>query len=281
MEHIKRLIMQSRLDEALQELHKALPAHLKGDAILLINQQNDLKSKDRRGILSSSELNLGRNKITAKALELCESPIADSEGGMGDGGGSSDSNKTQILFLAADPTDQTRLQTDREFATIRERMQQSRDRHRFGFLIPEISLKVENLVQAMNQGPEIVHFSGHGLEKGIIITNDQNESEGMPTRALKRLFRQHKEDLKLVILNSCYSAVQAEAISGLGVYVIGMNAPVGDLAAISFAGGIYLGLGAGKSVEKAFDDAMIVIETKHPKFADLPEVWKDGKKLDL
>ncbi len=190
-------------------------------------------------------------------------------------------DKEKILFLSANPTDEARLQTDKEYKVIKERLKSSEQRDSFELLMPELALTIEQLVLAMNQKPEIVHFSGHGEKEGIIITNEQNENQLMPVRPLKRLFKQHKNAIKLVVLNACYSSRQAETISGLGFYVIGMKTTVEDEAAISFATGLYIGLGAGKEVETAFDDSMIILETKFPSLDSYPEVWKNGKKLEL
>jgi hypothetical protein len=84
-----------------------------------------------------------------------------------------------------------------------------------------------------------------------------------------------------VVLNACYSAEQAKVISEFEIYVIGMHVEIADDAAINFAGALYIGLGAGKSIEQAFEDAMIVISTTHPNMELVPEIWKDGEKLDL
>lgn len=189
--------------------------------------------------------------------------------------------KTKILFLAANPSNEARVQTDKEFETIKQQLNSGEERDKFELLMPTLSLTVQELIKVMNKKPNIVHFAGHGEEEGIIITNSHNERQLMPTKSLKRLFRQHKEATKLVVLNSCYSAAQAETISNLGFYVIGMNTEVADTASLSFAGGLYIGLAAGKEVEMAYDDAMIVLEADFPDVSTTPEIWKDGKKLDL
>ncbi len=103
----------------------------------------------------------------------------------------------------------------------------------------------------------------------------------MAVPALKRLFKRLKIVCEIVILNACYSAEQAKAISEFGMYVVGNNLPIADAAAISFSEGFYNGLGEGKDFEAAFDDAMTVVLTQNPSAADIIEVWKDGKKLDL
>lgn len=185
--------------------------------------------------------------------------------------------KHQILFLAASPTNLSRLQVDKEYKTVKQYL---KNNSYYELLMPEFAVTVENMVIAMNQKPEIIHFSGHGKEKGIMISTDTNERQLMPTAALKRLFKQHVEDIQLVLLNSCYSEEQAKIISELGMVVIGMNDPIGDSAAIDFASGLYIGLSEGKSIKSSFDDAMIILSTKHPEDADLPKVWQSGKNLD-
>jgi hypothetical protein len=55
-----------------------------------------------------------------------------------------------------------------------------------------------------------------------------------------------------VLLNACYSVLQAEAIALHIPYVIGMNQAVGDAAAREFAVGFYDALGAGRTIEFAY-----------------------------
>ncbi len=80
-------------------------------------------------------------------------------------------------------------------------------------------MTIERFVAAMNLKPDIVHFAGHGEKSGIMLVDDRNTPQVVPIGALKRLFKQHKDTTNIVILNSCYSAEQAEAISELGIYV--------------------------------------------------------------
>ncbi len=133
----------------------------------------------------------------------------------------------------------------------------------------------------MNNKPNIIHFAGHGDQRGIFLENEGHRSDVVSTKALITQFNQHKKSIELVILNSCYSTEQAIKISELGIYVVGMNAPVGDFAAISFTEGVYLGLGANKNFLEAFEDGKTILLAKHPESAKLPEIWKDGVKLNL
>ncbi|MEL6813459.1 MAG: hypothetical protein AAFP03_01435 [Cyanobacteria bacterium J06598_3] len=78
--------------------------------------------------------------------------------------------------------------------------------------------------------------------------------------SLARLFKLFKEKIECVLLNACYSEVQAAAIHQHIDCVIGMNQAIGDLAAIEFAVGFYDGLGAGHSYSDAFEFGVSAID---------------------
>ncbi len=58
---------------------------------------------------------------------------------------------------------------------------------------------------------------------------------------------------RVVILNACFSKPQAEAIIEHIDCAIGMNAAIGDAAAITFAASFYRAIGFGRSVLEAFE----------------------------
>ncbi|MBP6659221.1 MAG: leucine-rich repeat domain-containing protein [Chitinophagales bacterium] len=185
-----------------------------------------------------------------------------------------------ILFLAANPSNASRVQTDKEYRIIKAELERGTHRDNYQFLLPQLSLTITELLRALNDKPNIVHFSGHGTTQGIAIVKDDNTHQIIPTESLKRLFRNAKDSTELVLLNACYSAEQAKVISEFGMYVIGNNLPIGDEAAISFAKGLYNGLSEGKTIEQAYNDAIIVLGIENPAYVHVVEVWKDGAKLD-
>ena len=189
--------------------------------------------------------------------------------------------KQKILFLAANPSNESKLQTDREYRIIKAEIKRGTHRDAFEFLQPQIAVTVTELLRALNEKPQIIHFSGHGDTAGIVITNDNNQSLLLPLPAMERLFKPLKEIARIVVLNSCYSAIQAKTISEYGMYVIGNNSPIGDKAAIDFAKGLYNGLSEGKQFESAFNDAMAVVLAESPKYSNVIEVWRHGVKLTL
>ena len=74
------------------------------------------------------------------------------------------------------------------------------------------------------------------------------------------LFEQFSSQVDCVILNACYSEIQAKAIAKHIKYVIGMNQAIGDKAAIDFAIGFYQALGGGRSIEDAYKLGRVQIQ---------------------
>ena len=189
--------------------------------------------------------------------------------------------KQKILFLAATPEDQVQLNLGKELRKIETQLSASKHRDKFE-LAHKMAVRILDITQAMqDHKPQIVHFSGHGSgERGLVVEDDAGNTVFFPTQGVNRLFRLFKKDVKCVVLNACYAAEQAKPISEHGIYVVGMNDAVGDKAAIDFAAGFYQSLGAGKDYEFAFNIALINI-APHLKNADTPELWYNGKKLDI
>lgn len=287
MEDIQKLIAQARLSDALELLASSVPTHLHNEVIQLQGKLAKLEGKERIGVLSFDEAGRERAKITDAALELCdalEAPSPPSPRPVPDPDEQvivEPEGKTKILFISANPGDQPRLQTDEEHRKLKAQLERGRARAQFVFLQPQLAVTDTELIRALNDKPNIIHFSGHGTPEGIIITKEDNSTQPIPTPALQFMFKRLKGIAQIVILNACYSAEQARVISEFGMYVVGTSLPITDPAAISFSEGFYLGLGEGKDFEGAFIDAMTIILTRHPEIAAIIEVWKDGQKLDI
>lgn len=284
MQSVEDLIKKGRLAEALEFLSKKIPEYYRNDVILQQSRLTSLERSERLGTISGSEASISRNRISNAALELAKELDPEDRGVSGESNRSSeirDTDKKKILFLAANPTDTGRLQIDREHQKIIEQLSIGRARDSFAILQPRFAVRLTDLLRAMNDKPNIVHFSGHGGKDGIIVAKEDNTRQPIPTPALKRLFKSLEGTTEIVILNACYSAPQAKAISEFGIYVVGNNMPISDPAAISFSVGFYNALGEGKSFEDAFNDAMFVVLVENAKYEKQIEVWKDGELLKL
>ena len=93
----------------------------------------------------------------------------------------------------------------------------------------------------------------HGTGRGeLCLESQRGDTQLVSPRALAALFRQFTTQVKCVVLNACYSRIQARAIARYVDCVIGMKQAIGDRAAIAFAVGLYQALGAGCRVEMAY-----------------------------
>ena len=162
--------------------------------------------------------------------------------------------KNTVLFLAANPDGVTRLALDKECRAIREKIRAS------GFpkaleLKTEWAVRPDDLLQYLNEyRPHVVHFSGHGSASEELILHDEHDQpKPVSLVALRALFSALKDNIRLLVLNACYSRPQAEAIVEVIDCAVGMNKAIGDHAAIVFAASFYRALGFGRSVKEAFD----------------------------
>ena len=162
----------------------------------------------------------------------------------------------KILILTANPSDTgaAPLGLDAEVRRIEEALQRSRRRDLFEIVAKSAVRTVDLRRALLDHRPQILQFSGHGTgEKGLMLEDDAGKLKYVGTEALARLLGIFEPgEIECVLLNACYSEVQATAIHQFVDCVIGMNLPIGDLAAVRFAEGFYDSLGAGGSYEEAF-----------------------------
>jgi len=188
-----------------------------------------------------------------------------------------------ILFLAADPTNASRLRLGEEFREIQEKLKLARLRDYFILQIPQLSVRPSDISQALlDAQPQIVHFSGHGTSTGALcFENLVGETHPIEPDALAALFEEFSGQVNCVVLNACYSEIQAKAISKHIKYVIGMNQAIGDKAAIAFATGFYQALGGGRNIEHAYKLGCVQIQLHNIPEHLTPVLIKEGSVVKL
>ncbi len=155
----------------------------------------------------------------------------------------------------------SRLRLGQELRDIREKLQLSKQRDNF-LLDSRESVRPSDVTQAIfDFNPQVIHFSGHGTQDGYIcFENIDGKVQPVSPTALAALFSLVSNQIKCVVLNACYSEIQAKAIAEHVPFVIGMNKAIGDKAAISFSIGFYKALGAGHIVENAYKFGCVEIQ---------------------
>lgn len=146
----------------------------------------------------------------------------------------------KILILAANPKQTSRLRLDEEVRDIKEGLRLSQQRDKF-ILQQEWAVRPRDVRRAvLDFRPNIIHFSGHGSgTTGLSFEDEIGKEKLVTAEALAGLFGQFAKQVECVVLNACYSEEQALAIAQHIDYVIGMNAAIGDKAALEFAVGFY------------------------------------------
>jgi hypothetical protein len=167
------------------------------------------------------------------------------------------------VFLAAEPSDAAPLRIGQELRDIEDQLKLAAKRDRF-WLTQRLSIRPADISRMLLElRPQIVHFSGHGMNDGALcLENELGDVQPVSPEALQDLFGIVADSVRCVILNACYSVVQAEAIGRHIDYVIGMSDAIGDQAAIAFAVGFYQALVAGHSIEIAYRAGCVQIRMR-------------------
>ncbi|WP_052055668.1 CHAT domain-containing protein [Myxosarcina sp. GI1] len=173
--------------------------------------------------------------------------------------------KTKVLILASNLQRTTSLGLNQEIRNLSEIIKSSS----VCFEIEtRLAVRPQDLQTALLEvKPRIVHFCGHGEgELGLVLENNWGQLYLASTNTLADLFRHFSQQIECVLLNACYTQVQAEAIAKHINFVVGMPQPILDRSAIAFSAGFYSALGAGNPIGKAYDFGRNCI---HSEFGDL------------
>ena len=198
--------------------------------------------------------------------------------------------QTKVLFLTANPSDTAALHLDEEIRLISQRIRRGEYRKLFDIRSAPAIRATDLPYELMDQTPDIVHFSGHGTEEGELcfVRDGDLRTVAIPAPTLARVFRQFRDRIKCVVLNACFSSIQAEAIAESIPCVVGMTRAVPDATAIAFAAGFYEALAFGKSVADAFELGQMQVELTDPRLigtADIPSLivraGEDARKIYL
>jgi hypothetical protein len=202
-----------------------------------------------------------------------------------------------ILFLAANPSETTRLALDEECAAIERELRMTTGRDDFDFR-SKWAVSVDEVMRSLNElQPTIIHFSGHGGgsagiyvhderrrprsphrdlgyaaagSAGIQLQDEQRRPQHVSARALTQMIGSAAPSARLVVLNACFSDAVAEALRGVVDCVVGMRGAIGDDAARSFAVGFYRALGHRRSVGNAVEQAVATLAAKRLPDERLP-----------
>ncbi len=195
--------------------------------------------------------------------------------------------KPGILFLASDPRGMGKLKLNEEFVKIRTHLDDKVDNFKLELKFEQ---RPDTLTKTiLDERPTYIHFAGHGVGTtdednlaGIVLEDRERNPKVVTGLALENMFRLLKMrfDIKAVVLNACDSTEQAKAISKNGIYAIGMADEIPDDAAITFAGGFYLGLAeTPDDIPFAYQMALNSLLMEGVEQAQVPRLFLDGEEV--
>lgn len=180
----------------------------------------------------------------------------------------------EIVLFAANPAGTDRLALDDEVRAIESKILAAKHRENMK-LISKWAVRPDDLLQALNQhDATVIHFSGHGSASDeIILVDDDGSPKPVSKAAMSALLKTLGGNVRLVVLNACFSKPQAEAIVEHIDCAIGMNKAIGDNAAITFAASLYRAIGFGKSIQEAFDQGVTAMLLEGSSESQSPELF--------
>jgi hypothetical protein len=164
-------------------------------------------------------------------------------------------SKKTILILLSNPKDTPQLELLKEIEQLKAALI-SLGENKFD-VHWEVNVKQEDWLGHISRvKPQIIHFCGHGTREGLFIDDSENNYQLLPNEYLVNLLKEFADRVECVLLNACDTEPLAKALANHINHAIGMNRPVKDKSAMSFAKYFYGQLGIGESVKTAFNLAI-------------------------
>jgi len=167
----------------------------------------------------------------------------------------------KILFVAANPIEGAFLALDEELRSIEREIAASRYRERIALRACHATRPLDLVRELNRERPDVLHFSGHGNEEGdIVLVGLNNEPQAVAPSLLAELFAALEFPPKIVVLNSCFSFLQADEIIKVVDIVIGIPGVIQDRNAVNFSTALYMALCEGISVSFSFRQAVVGVK---------------------
>ena len=181
----------------------------------------------------------------------------------------------KILFLASDAG--LGLDLTGEFKKIKAVVSASKFPDSIS-LFSKFDVSVEDLFQSLNEYcPHVLHFSGNMDGDSVLLSSKDGGVKTVKASALVGLLRVLNDNIRLVVLNACNSLSCAEAISDVIDCAIGIKGEISDSAAITFSESFYRGIGFGRSVKDAFDQAHVALLFEGVSEETIPDLrYREG-----
>jgi CHAT domain-containing protein len=154
---------------------------------------------------------------------------------------------------------------------------------------------IDEMMRHLNElRPTVIHFSGHGGNNasasqrgmhssrdidcariaencsGLCLQDERGNPQWVTAHGMTMMLKAAAASARVVVLNACYSDLQASALRTVVDCVVGMTGAIDDEAARAFAVGFYRALGNRRSVGNAVEQAVATLAAKQLTDENLP-----------
>lgn len=186
--------------------------------------------------------------------------------------------QTNVLLVFANPISTGRLQLDVEARTIQQSIERSKYRDNINLVIRQAAT-IKDFRRVLLDGTfQVIQISGHGSRNGLLLANERGGHYIVNPPTLLELFQRYPS-ISCVLLNACYSTVQGRLLASSIRFTIAIDTPITDDAAIAFSCGFYDALGAGHTIDFAFEEGIFSIKSEVSPYARLPRLIRKGETV--
>jgi hypothetical protein len=181
--------------------------------------------------------------------------------------------RIQLVTANCSPGALAHLRVDQEFRTIKERVP-------VGTIDITLAARLRDIINDLRtRKANVVHFSAHGspLEQIILLDDLTGEEPIEIPRETFRLLFKNVGDISLVFFNACYSHSSATEVSDLVDCAIAVSGKIKDYAALKYSSQFYAALAAGRSVQQAHEEGMIILSPDQLSEDQCPQLIR-GKR---
>jgi hypothetical protein len=184
-----------------------------------------------------------------------------------------------LAFIAAQPQDLESLRLQNEQGELERSVG-----HHFR-ISTQFAARPEDLVTTLaNHKPHVLHFAGHGAgADGLAMENRHGKMTLLHTKTLEKVLAEKSlsSNLRLVVLNACWSSEQARVIAEQVPAVISMRSSILDATAMKFTSHFYAKLAEGKTISDAFHQTLLILDIKKTPDRHVPELQENARLIAL
>jgi hypothetical protein len=265
---------KTQIDEYLLVLKNhfdKIPSHLRGTFNQLKSEFVDVPNGSQFGALKS--------RMAVLIADFDFEIVFDKKGTLVPLPPSKEESQEKILFAYSCPErdSQARALSKIDSLASYEKIPKKSE---YYILLPILKVLSNNFVPSIvDYLPTILHISGHGSKSGEFYIEQKNSPNGLEISLSSfvdkmQSIKQELVELKVVILNFCYSYHQAEKIKDLFDFVIFTKQEVPESVAIQYTQIFYDFLAEGKSILQAHKYTLNAEAPNNYSFKEFYDLYK-------